>query len=809
MTLFQRDVRFGLRLLAKNPGFTAVAVLALALGIAANTAIFSVVYATLLEPLPYHDPEQLVMVWSKPQPDSRNSTAAGDFLDWRAQSTVFQGLHAWGGRSVSLATADRPEQVQAALTTPGWITNFGLRFQAGRDFLPEEGEVGKDQVVVLSDSVWQERFGGDREIVGSPIRIDGKPYTVVGILEAGPADRVQHRLYLPLAFTPDQINHDFHWLLVMGRLKPGVTLEQANAEMSGIAARIAEAYPAQKKGWGISVEPLQNNFLARNTILGLWLLLAAVGFVLLIACANVANLLLARGTARQREVAVRASMGAARKHLFAQFLTESVVLAGMGGVLGVGLAAVFMRVILAMMPPFTLPSEAHVRLSIPVLLFTLAAAMLAGILFGCAPAWQATRLHLSDTLKETSRSSFSGGRHRLRRALVVSEFALALTLLAGGGIAIHSLLRLSRVDLGFRTERLLTFFLPVPQARLAGEEQVTAFYRRMLEQIQVSPGIASASVSTGIPVQGIGFGMGFDIVGKPAAEGSARPGAGFNMVTPEYFRTLGIPIVQGRALTEQDVAGSAPVCVVNESFVKRHLAGLDPLTQRVSVQRLIPGQTTLGPPVEWQIVGVFRDVRNRGPQNEIRPEIDVPFWQSPWPSAAVAVRTTGDPGSARNSLAAIVRSMDPDLPMADVRTMDQIVDERLAGDRFNAMLFGSFAGIALLLAAVGIYGVMSFVVAQRTHELGLRMALGASKTQVLQLVMKDGMSTALVGTAIGFVGAYLVGRAMQAMFSGVAALDVVRFGAVAATLLASALLACYVPARRATRVDPLSALREE
>jgi predicted permease len=336
-----------------------------------------------------------------------------------------------------------------------------------------------------------------------------------------------------------------------------------------------------------------------------------------------------------------------------------------------------------------------------------------------------------------------------------------------------------------------------------------AFYSRMLEQIQALPGIASASVSTGIPVQGIGFGMAFDIVGKPPAEGSARPGAGFNMVTPGYFRTFGIPIVQGRALTEQDVAGSAPVCVVNETFVKRHLAGLDPLTQRVAVQRLIPGQTTLAPPVEWQIVGVFRDVRNRGPQNEIRPEIDVPFWQSPWPSAGVAVRTAGDPDSVRNSLAAIVRSMDPDLPMAGVRTMDQIVDERLAGDRFNALLFGSFAGIALLLAAVGIYGVMSFVVAQRTHELGLRMALGASKAQVLQLVMKDGMATALIGTAIGFVGAYFVGRTMQGMFTGVAALDFARFAAVAATLLASALLACYVPARRATRVDPLSALREE
>ncbi len=803
-----RDIRFGIRLLWKGPGFTSVSLLALALGIGGTTAIFSVVYATLLAPLPYHDPDQLVMVWSRIQ-GGRNVVSAGDFLDWKSQSAVFQDLAAWSGRGLSISTSDRPEQVQAAITTPGWCTLIGFTFHLGRDFLTEEGEQGKDQVAILSYRLWQQRFGADRGIVGRQIRIDGKPCTVVGVLAPGPADRVQNKIYVPIAFKPEQKNHDFHWLLVLGRLKPGVTLAQANSNMEAVTRHIAEAYPSSNKGWSATVEPLKNNFLSRDTIRGLWLLLGAVCFVLLIACVNVANLLLARGFARQREIAVRASLGASGARLFGQLLAESLILALAGGVLGVALASILLKVIIATMPLYTLPSEADVRLSVPVLIFTLASALLSGVIFGCAPAWQAMRLNLNEALKEGGRSSPSAGRHRLRRVLVVAEFALALTLLAGGGLAIHSLLKLTQVDLGFRRDHLLTFSLPMPSERIKGQEQIERFYRELLEKVRAIPGVKSASVSTGMPVAGTYFGMPFYFAGKPFSDPSARPGAGFAMVTPDYFETFGIRIDRGRAFTEQDRAGNIPVAIVNDVFVKRYLSGVDPLSQRVVVEQLIPGVERLGPEITWQIVGVYRNVRNGGPRGDGFPEIDVPFWQSSWPGVFVAVRTSGDPAAESKSIAAVVRSLDPDLPMADVKTMDQMVSESLGGDRFGALLLGSFAATALLLAAVGIYGVMSFAVAQRTHEIGLRMALGATGRQVRKMVMAEGLTTALIGTAIGLVGAVLVGRVMRAMLYGVTAYDVTALAVVAAILLAAALLACYMPARRASGVDPMVALREE
>jgi putative ABC transport system permease protein len=807
MNSFWRDVRFGTRLLLRNPGFTAAAVMAFALGIAANTAIFSVVYATLLAPLPYPEPDQLVMVWSRIQ-GGRNVTAAGDFLEWKKQATAFQGLNAFSGRGVNLASNERPEQVAATLTTPGFLSMMGHRLEFGRDFTGEEGTTGRNKVVVLTHKFWMDRFAGDRGIIGRPIRIDGSPHTVVGILAPGPADRLQNKLYLPLAFAPEQVNHDFHWLLVMGRLKAGVTLAQANADMKNVTARIAKAFPASNTGWSASVEPLKNNFLSDNTKTALWLLLGAVGFVLLIACANVANLLLARGTARQRELAVRASVGASPGTIGRQLIVESLVLAMAGGALGVALAYALVRLIMGTMPEYTLPSEADVRLSLPVLLFTLAACAISGVLFGSVPAWQAARQNISETLKEGGRV-MGGARHRLRLALVVVEFGLALTLLSGGGLAIHSLLNVAAADLGFNTEHLLTFSLPVPNEKLTGPEQVSTFYEQLLARVQAVPGVLSASVSTGMPVSGTGFGMPFTIVGKPVKDPGQRPGAGFNMVTPDYFKTFGIRMTRGRAFTEQDRAGSVPVAIVNDVFVSRYFKGVDPLTQRLLVEQLIPGVTKLGPAIEWQIVGVYAKVRNAGPKDDGFPEIDVPFWQSPWPGTVMAVRSAGAASGMQQGIAAAIRASDADLPMADVKTMEQLVHESMAGDRFMTVLFASFAAVALALAAFGIFGVMSFVVAQRTHDIGLRMALGAGRRRVLTEVLREGMGTALVGVVVGTAGAYGVGRAMQGMVYGVGNFDLTAFFLVVIALLGSALAACLIPARRAASVDPMVALREE
>jgi putative ABC transport system permease protein len=801
-----RDLQFGLRLLWKNPGFTTVAVLALALGIGINTAIFSVVYATLLAPLPYYEPDRIVMVWSFVN-GHRNGVSAGDFLDWKRRNTAFESIAAWTGQSMSLSTSSHPETVNTQRCTPGFLHVLGQPFLMGRDFLPEEGELGKDHELILTYKLWKNRFGSDREILGKQVRMDSEQYTVVGVLAPGATDRVQSEAYTPLAFRPNQVNHEFHWILVMGRLKPGVTIAQANADMASVTKHISEEFPKSNQGWGASVEPLQNDFLNRDTIRALWILLGAVGFVLLIACANVANLLLARGTARQREVAVRGALGATRMQLFSQFLTESLALATIGGALGVGLAWACMKAILALMPAYTLPSEADVSLNIPVLLFTMAATMLAGVLFGCAPAVQAMHLNLNDTLKEGGRGGVGTTKNRIRYALVLAEFSLALILLAAAGLMVHSFWNITHVDMGFRTDHLLTFGLPMPTDRRPQPEQMVTFYRQILEQVQTLPGVVSASISTGMPVQGTNFGMPFDIVGKEAADRSQRLGAGFNMVTPSYYNTFGINITRGRAFTEADIAGGMPVAIVNSALVKKYMPNVDPLTQRLSVEQLIPGVANLGPPIAWQIVGVYENVRNGGAKGEGFPEIDVPFAQSPWPGVGMAVRTVGDPSNVSKSIAGVINSLDPDLPMADVKTMDALLEESNGGDRFGAVLFGSFAVIALLLAAFGIYGVMSFGVAQRTHEIGLRMALGAGSGQVLGMILKEGMTLGAAGLVIGLAGAYGVGKLMRNLLFGIGTIDYAAFSAVAGILLFAAFLACYIPARRATHVDPLAALR--
>jgi putative ABC transport system permease protein len=802
-----RNFQYAVRQLFKSPVFTTTAVLTLALGIGANTAIFTVVYATLLAPMPYPKPDQLVMVWSKIQ-TYHNVVAAQDFVDWKNQNTVFQDLNAWTGGSFNLATKEQPEYLQGQQTTPGFYRMMGAPFRFGRDFLPEEGTAGKEHVVILLNKLWK-RLGADPNIIGKQIQIDGTAYTVVGVLGPGQADRLDQWLIVPLVFKPEQLNHDFHWLLVMGRLKDGVSMQQAQSNMEAVTANIAKASPKSNKGWGAYVEPLKNNFLPKERIRTLWILLGAVGFVLLIACVNVANLLLAKGTTRQREIAIRTALGAARRDIFAQFLTENLLLALVGGLLGVGVGVAILRWLIATMPRNTLPSEADLSLNLPILLFTFGAATLSGLLFGCLPAWYATRVDPADALKEGGRSGVSASRHRLRKALVIGEFALALALLTGAGLAIHSFWNLTRVDLGVNTEHVQTFFLPVPDARPKDPAQITGYYRQMLGSIQSVPGVTAVSISTGLPLQGSGFGMQFTIAGgQDFADPSQRPGASFGMVTPDYFKTYGIQITRGRSFTDQDNANTVRVAMVNEEFVQKFLKGKDPLQQRIYVEELIPGVTKLGPAVPWQVVGVFHNVR-AGDFRQDNPEIEIPFWQIPWPSAAIGVRTAGNPETMLRSIAAAVHAVDPQIALAEPHTLDEIRGLVLADDRFTMSLFAAFAGIALLLAAVGIYGVMAFTVAQREHELGLRMALGASRGRVINLVLKEAFMLAVIGLGIGLIGAYFVGRALQSMLFGVGSLDIGAIAAVALVLLGASLIASWLPARRAAAVEPMRALRTE
>jgi putative ABC transport system permease protein len=801
-----QNLRYSVRMLRKDRGLTVAVIATLALGIGATTAIYTVVYATLLAPLPLAHPNELVMVWSKVK-GNRNGISAGDFLDWQRRSHSFQGLFAVTNGNFNLATKGAPERVDGRRVTPGFFNVMGYPLMMGRDFLPEEGMPGKDRVVVLTHKLWL-KLGANRNIVGQQIRINSDPYTVVGVLAAGLSDHYDAQLTTPLAFRPEQINHDYHWMISMGRLKPGVSIQQAQADMDAVTERIAADNPKTNNGWGALVEPFQNDFLPKNSIQTLWLLLGAVGFVLLIACVNVANLLLAKGTARQREIAMRGSLGATRGQIFAQFLTESSVLALIGGALGCGLGVVLLRGLVAVMPEGTLPAEASLQLNLPILTVTLVATMLSGLLFGCAPAWYASRVDPAEALKDGGRSGAGVSRNELRRMLVIGELALALALLAGAGLAMHSFWNLTRVDLGVRTDHVLKFELDQADGRFKDPAQIDTYYRQILNRIQAIPGVSAAAVVTGAPLLGTSDGMPFSVVGGPAVDFAQRPASPFQSVTADYFKTFGIRVVRGRTFTDQDTATGVRVAMVNEEFVRQYLKGLDPLQQRLSIEQIIPGLPKLGPLVEWQIVGVFHNVRSFGLRQE-QPEIDVPFAQSLLPSVTIGVRTAEDPVSMTKTAADAVHSVDPEVALAYLSTMDEVKDKLLVQDRFTLLLYGGFALLALLLAAVGIYGVMAFIVSQRTQEIGLRIALGASRSNVTGLIIKEGSILALIGLGLGIGGAVLVGRTMQSTLYGVGALDFFVIASVAAVLFATALLASYLPARRASGIDPMQALRTE
>ena len=828
--MFWSELETAVRGLKRTPWLSAAAVVALALGIGPNTAIFSIVYATVLAPLPYANPDQLVRV-TPMVGNAQDRASAAEYLEWKKRATSFQALEAFRpGRTLNLAIGDTPEIVTARQVTPGGHSMLSDRMFLGRDFRADEDQPGKQHVVLLTHRLWRERFGADRDIIGRDIRMDSIPYTVVGVLEPGSWDRTPANVWIPISFTPAEIaNRQLHPLIVDGRLKPGVTVEQAQHEMNTIAADLARQFPDSYAGRTVRLVPLDTAILnsSRTMVPGtrlqplLWSLLAAVSFVVLMACVNVANLLLSRGVTRERETAIRAALGATRARLVRLALMEGVVLAAIGGALGVLASAWILEGILAMLPPFTLASTVDPKLNLPVLLFALGATMIAGALSGSVQAWQAGRTNFYDTLKQAGRSEIGRGRRRLLHALVVVELALAVTLLGGAGLTMLSFWNRTRVDLGVRTDHILTFGLPMSQKRFSSADEIDGFYRQVLEKLQAVPGVAKASVSSGIPLLGFGVSRQFSVVGQPEDARSSRPSVGVQLVTPEYFETFGVRMQQGRALNDRDGMSAQGVAVVNERFVRLFLDGRDPVGQRVVMDDIVPnirnrtlaGGSLSGPAPdaggEWTIVGVFRDVSNVEQFGEPKsPQIYIPFAQSPSPQGMVAVRTTTSPEHLQSSLAAAVRAVDPALPLVSIRTMEQVVGERLAPDRFNILLYGGLAALALLLAALGIYGVMAFTVMQRTVEIGLRMALGARHNQVRLQILREGATLATGGLVLGLVGAYALGRTMQSMLFGTGALSLPVVLVTGLVLLLTALAACYVPARRASAVDPLIALRQ-
>jgi putative ABC transport system permease protein len=801
------DALFGLRTFARKPGFTVAAVLALALGIAVNTAMFSVVYATLLAPLPYPEPDELVTLWPSSGPGSQSVFSASELVPLMRELRSFRAVHAWTLREVGLGIGETAEATSATLATPGYVSMMGAGMTLGRDFLPEEGTIGRDRVAILSHRFWRERFGGDPGVIGRTVRVDGERYGIVGVLAPASERARQTPLTLPLAFTEEQLAQPYYlFLFASARLKPAVTPAQAAAEASAVFTRLQAARPSPS-GPQIEVELLAQQFVGPERKRTLWLLMGAVACVLLIACANVAHLLLTRGAARRREVALRASLGASRRRIFAQFLAESAALAAVGGVAGTALAFALVRATTVIAAHVVRPEE--MRISLPVLGFTAAATMASTLLFGFVPAWSAMRTDPIQGLKDGGYATIGSRRSVGRRLLVAAEFALALTVLAGGGLVVHDLLTLASVDPGLKPDGVLTFRLTGPGSLPTRDTRIPvrpeSFRREVTDAIRAQPGVEGVALAGWLPVQGAMFARSFDVVDRP--EGGRT--AAFDMVTPEYFGVLGIDLTAGRPFSVDDGAQAPLVAVVNEAFARRHLAGLDPLGQRLVVTQ--DGAVPMPAPSRvWQIVGVARDVRSRGARSlPPQPTIHVPFAQNPWPETWVAVRTSVEPGSVRAGVAAALGRIEPDLVMRDVMTLRQRVDRVLAAERFNAALFGAFGALALALAALGIYGVTSFAVAQRTREIGLRMALGADRARVLWAVVREGMTTVLWGAAVGVFGAYAAIRSVGSLVHAVRPADPAPLVVVTALLLAAAFVACVLPARRAALVDPLVALRED
>jgi putative ABC transport system permease protein len=807
MNSIWQDSRYAVRMLLKSPGFTLVAVLTLALGIGVNTAIFSVVNAVLLRPLPFDAPERLVKVYSTntKRGTSTNPFSFPNFADFRSTQQSFEAMAAYTGTSAALSGGDFPEQVNGVSASADLFKVLGTRAQMGRTFEPEDEREGGAPVVVISDGMWRRRFGSDPHIVGKQITLAGRSLTVVGVMPQN--FQFLFTTATPEFWTPLDPKDDMNvqrgaiYLSVIGRLKPGVTIEQAGAEMRTIATQLAEQYQAENGNRNVNLVPALEDMTQslRPTLL---VLLGAVGFVLLIACANVANLLLVRASGRVREIAIRVAHGASRRRIIQQLLTESILLAVLGGGLGL-LLAVWGVELLGKVVPTGVPRFDQTSLDTTVLGFTILASVLTGIVFGLAPALSASRLDLNEALKEGGRSATEGrGRNRIRSVLIVSEVALSLVLLVGAGLLIKSFMRLRSVNPGFNPQNTLTASLSLSPVRYDDDAKILRFYEQVVDKASRIPGVESAGAIIPLPLGNNTLSISFTVAGRPEPPPSDHPSAGARITMPDYFRTMGIPVTRGRAFTLDDNEAAPKVVIINETFAQRFFPGEDAIGQRLNL-----GMND----IHAEIVGVVGDVHHAGLDKEAGPEFYVPLKQVPLSDMALVVRTKGaiDAASLTTALREAVREVDKDQPLFGVRTMESMVAASVARQRFGMTLVALFALAALALASVGIFSVMSFLVTQRTHEIGIRMALGAQSRDVLRMVLGQGMFFTLVGIGIGLVAAFALTRVMTGLLIGVSATDPLTFAGVSLLLMSVALLACYLPARRATRVDPMTALRYE
>ena len=800
-----QDIRYGCRTLIKHPGFATVAVIALALGIGANTAIFSVVNAALLRPLPYHDPDKIMMIWEINAEQGLDdwTVAPAKFVDWRDKSQSFEHIAAfWPYQAANLYFNDQPERIQSAAVSYELFPLLGIAPLKGRTFLPEEDRPGGEQVVVISHQLWQRRFNADPDLVGKPLRIDAKSYTVVGIMPAGFYFPERAEMWLPLALSDDELkNRSAHMVTVIGRMKPNVNAQQAQAEMTVLANQLEQEYPGTDHGWGIKLVPMLDQLVGKMQP-AILVLLAAVVLVLLIACANVANLLLARGAARQREIAIRAAMGATKSRLTRQLLTESILLSLIGGALGLLLAYLAVGLLAAAIPE-NIPRIKDLTISRWVLGFTFLTSLLTGILFGLAPAVQGSRPNLNETLKESPRGSTSGaGSRKIRNVLVISEVAVSLILMISAGLMIRSFLHLQKTDPGFSSSGVLTAQLQLGLSKYPEDKQRTAFYQQVLKKVESLPGVQIAGAISTLPLGGDNLTFPLIIEGRAPQSPSEQLTTNFRVISPDYFAALGIPLKQGRYFTERDNVDSTRVAIINETLANRYFPNENPIGKRISL-------VIFDEPVLREIVGVVGDVRHSTLDEESGSEVYDSYLQAPSPFMTLAVRTSASPQSLAGGLRNAVRSVDNEQPIFNIKTMEQVLSDSVALPRLSTALLAAFAGIALILASIGIYGLVSYSVTQRTHEIGIRMALGARPGQVLQMILRQGVVLAVVGVAIGLAGAYAATKLLASLLYGVSASDPMTFAVVPLLLIFVTLLASYVPARKAMEVDPIIALRQE